>query len=499
MKKTAKTIISAILSLCILIGIFVIQSSAATVDYNGSSSYMESKYGKALAAYELTGDQKTDVLSLAKTQLGYKEGWLAGSGSSRDRVDNLTEYNRWYYGYNNAVPWCAIWVSFILRHAGVSKQVVPNFAGCSQAVSNLSDGTWGDGVWHDAYLNGKSNYTPKTGDIVFYSWKSDFVACRYYVKDVNGDDIGQVNHVGIVTEDAESPTCSIKSIEGNASDKVCIVTQDYRDVVGYFTPNYITKEEENKLETVNIVEPQNINNAWVPFNNPGVISWDAFPGAATYQITIREQLRDRESGEYYVIDNFLARNEKLDNSITEIDLRNYDLPPASAWKVWVGAVSDGTLLAESFVYLRINAEEPDSDTSSNNTDPTPDIGIEIPNTSGEGYVTEPNNPASGGTLGGYSVNPLPGDGYQVEAGRTGNVSPSASENSPYDENRTEFEEWGDEGSTTAEPEPSEETEISPEETTSPEESTSSEEETITLLKRIISMLEILFRFFGIAF
>lgn len=520
--NTFKRIISTVLCICLLAGTFVVSSSAATVPYNGSSAYMSSKFGKNLLNCEITGDQKNDVLNLAKSQLGYKEGWLAGSGNTDDKIENLTEYNRWYYGSNDPAPWCAIWVSFILRHAGVSTDVIPNFSGCSKAVSKLSKGEWGKdhGTWHDAYLNGKNSYTPKAGDIVFFSWESDFVPYRYYIENSEGESIGQVNHLGFVLEDAASPTSYIKCIEGNSSDKVAVVSQNPRNVVGYFTPDYADNEEENNLGTIDVIEPKNINNAWISPEQPGYIKWSKFSGATYYEYTIREQ--KYKNGEYIVIDNWICNNVKTNS--TYLDLSQYNLKPACAYKVWVAAFNaNGEIIAENFVYLRM------LDSGKSNTDDgrtefdesftggnfggmtdilTKEEETSAPNTSDEGYRTDFDETYFDDLTGDYN-DPEPEGGYQIESGNgetSSKPSPSDGIAEPSNpENNTGFEDWdiiderdpdpdiGFEDNSYDETNSNEENNSASDET----QTSTNEAETITLLKRIIAMLEVIFKFFGI--
>ncbi|MBE6741091.1 MAG: CHAP domain-containing protein [Ruminococcaceae bacterium] len=101
----------------------------------------------AFAAYENTykntGNQRTDIVQVAKTQLGYTEG-----------KNNNTKYGAWYgLNYN---PWCAMFVSWCARQAGIPTSVIKNSA-CAGA---------GSSYFNIPYYNG-SNYTPKSGDIFF--------------------------------------------------------------------------------------------------------------------------------------------------------------------------------------------------------------------------------------------------------------------------------------------------------------------------------------------
>lgn len=47
-------------------------AQAATVSYSGSSSYMGSKYYSQLTQVELTNNQRTNIINVARSQLGYQ-------------------------------------------------------------------------------------------------------------------------------------------------------------------------------------------------------------------------------------------------------------------------------------------------------------------------------------------------------------------------------------------------------------------------------------------
>ena len=65
-----------------------------------------------------TGDQASDIVSIAETQVGYGEG-----------CDGYTKYGDWYgLPYSD---WCAMFVSWCANQAGVSTDVFPSFALCS--------------------------------------------------------------------------------------------------------------------------------------------------------------------------------------------------------------------------------------------------------------------------------------------------------------------------------------------------------------------------------
>lgn len=103
--------------------------------------------------YVNTGDQRSDIIGVALTQVGYYEG-----------ANNDTKYGVWY-GYNN-LGWCGIFVAWCADQAGVPTSVlaktgVPNPA--SYGLTAKPDG-----------------YVPKPGDL-FFSRDYSHVGLVYYV------------------------------------------------------------------------------------------------------------------------------------------------------------------------------------------------------------------------------------------------------------------------------------------------------------------------------
>jgi hypothetical protein len=173
-----------------------------------SSSYKNGKYYKALMNLELTGTNRENVVAVALSQLGYHEGrsssQLSGtvSGSS-----NYTEYGR-YVGMNPAA-WCAIFVNWCAREAGISTSVIPNKTSTSGFLSYYKSKnrfkTW-------SQIRQK-NYKPKAGDIIFYSGSSG----------------GSVCHVGyVVSAKYSGSSLVLTTVEGNYSDKVTKITRTIR-------------------------------------------------------------------------------------------------------------------------------------------------------------------------------------------------------------------------------------------------------------------------------
>ena len=127
----------------------------------------------------LTKVSATEVLNVAKSQIGYVEG-----------RNNFSKYGKWYDqpGYANAA-WCAMFVSWCFHEAGSPLPPIQHpkgFAYCPFGVNYFRK-------------IGRFYQTPAVGDIVFFDWQRD----------------GTSDHVGLVLEVKSSK--NIITIEGNTS------------------------------------------------------------------------------------------------------------------------------------------------------------------------------------------------------------------------------------------------------------------------------------------
>lgn len=174
--------------------------------------------------YKATGNQQKDIIGFAKTQIGYAEG-----------RNNNTYFGNWFGANYN--PWCAMFVCWSARKAGVTKSVIPQLA--------TADRSWAknQGVYHKSKQWGGS-YKPKKGDLIYFSWS---------VRD-------WADHIGMVTGTEKSGGVTyVKTVEGNKHDKV--TTGSYalnnRYILGYASPKY--KKNENtsgdKTETTQTTAP----------------------------------------------------------------------------------------------------------------------------------------------------------------------------------------------------------------------------------------------------
>ena len=221
-----KSKLSAVL-LAALITVFALVPScvgAAGISYVPTSWYYSSKYYQRLKAVPLTGDKAFDIVNVASSQLGYCEGDNMSEldGKNPFGTKNYTEYGYWFgtevMGYDEGLwsAWCAFFISWCARQAGVSQYVVSNAAYAKpDGASSI-----GFGYFHVDEISPRG-FVPQTGDLIFFDWETrgkwDHVGFVYYV------DNGRV-----------------ATIEGNATDGTLLRLYDLNDPVirAYGRPKY---------------------------------------------------------------------------------------------------------------------------------------------------------------------------------------------------------------------------------------------------------------------
>lgn len=170
-----------------------------------SKSYKSGKYYKALMALKLTGGKRADTVAIALSQLGYHEGKsrskLSGKASGSG---NNTEYGR-YYGLTCGA-WCAMFVSWCAREAGVSTGVIPKYCAVRSYYSYYHRSGRKFYSWKKIR---SGSYKPKKGDLIMYA-------------NVKG---GVAHHIGYVISSSYSgKKLTLVTVEGNTKDQVRKVT-----------------------------------------------------------------------------------------------------------------------------------------------------------------------------------------------------------------------------------------------------------------------------------
>ena len=188
--------------------------------YSGSSSYKSGKYYTRLTQVKLTGNQRTDIVNVAKSQVGYQEG--SSSSQLSGTVyggKNYTEYGRWY-GIQDM--WCAMFVSWCAARAGVSISIVPKHAYTPSGLQWFKD----RGKAYSRATVAAGKYTPKAGNIIYFKSSRNKNA---------------TNHIGIVTSYSNGKVYTIEATF-RILDTACIAADlDYKDWSVYRVPKISTK------------------------------------------------------------------------------------------------------------------------------------------------------------------------------------------------------------------------------------------------------------------
>lgn len=136
--------------------------------------YGDPEYVPHVMRYYRIGIGDGNIVLVARTQIGNIGG---------------ETYWRWY-GYKQRVEWCACFVSWCAEQSGQLGTSIPKFSAVKDGIKYYQD----KGQWQD------KNYTPKTGDLIFFDWQQDGIS----------------DHVGIVEKVDDNV---IYTIEGNSNDQ----------------------------------------------------------------------------------------------------------------------------------------------------------------------------------------------------------------------------------------------------------------------------------------
>lgn len=109
----------------------------------------------------MTGNWDKDLLSVAKTQLGYEQSEKNFEIDPADGV-TLRYYSRYGQSYGNPYgEWDVMFLSYCLKYAGIPQSAIPQEASVLALRSSMSDMDW--------LLDGEDGSTANVGDIVIYN------------------------------------------------------------------------------------------------------------------------------------------------------------------------------------------------------------------------------------------------------------------------------------------------------------------------------------------
>lgn len=189
MFSTAKKVIA--MALVATLSASLLGAETSALQYTGTASFQSGKYCRNLEQVKLTGDARTDIVAIARSQIGYQEGGSVNqlSGEVHGSV-NFTEYGAWY-GVQDM--WCAMFVSWCAARAKISGDTVPSHCYTPEGLSWFA----ARGLAYTRAEVQSRKYTPKPGDLIYFK---------------SSRNAKITNHVGIVTGYANN---RIYTVEGN--------------------------------------------------------------------------------------------------------------------------------------------------------------------------------------------------------------------------------------------------------------------------------------------
>ncbi|MGN1317140.1 MAG: InlB B-repeat-containing protein [Acutalibacteraceae bacterium] len=225
LKRIATAFIAAILTGT---SVFGVSAAAKSLEYSASDSYKSSVYYERLMKVKLTGDQVTDIVNVAKSQVGYHEASYSNYSGTSTGSGNITEYGRWYgrQGY-----WCNVFASWCGYVAGIPTSIYPKLTSVGNSYYSTLPSVGAD------CFSFSSGRKLRAGDLVFCCTCSGGYGC--------------IDHVGLVVDADEN---TIYTVEGNMSDQV--MACEYPASTGYSSRlhariNYVARPQyESNCETV---------------------------------------------------------------------------------------------------------------------------------------------------------------------------------------------------------------------------------------------------------
>lgn len=216
---------------------------------------------------------RINVVEIMRSWLGRKES----DGSHKPIID---EYNKiaplpsgYKLKYTDA--WCAGCVSAAFHVAGYDS-IFPSECSCSRMIEKAKK----MGIWEE-----NDAYVPKIGDCVIYDWQDNGI----------GDNVGNPDHVGIVTRVTSS---NMTVIEGNYSDSVKerVLAINGKFIRGFVLPKFNSESEQKTSQNcINIAYAQNLDKSL----------------AGTYKVTASSLMLRNAPGTSAVVIRQMPRDTKI--------------------------------------------------------------------------------------------------------------------------------------------------------------------------------------------
>ncbi len=173
-----------------------------------SEAYANSEYYTALCNVPLTGDYREDIINIALSQVGYKEGDSeADFGGNVSGSGDYTEYGKCLESIGSA--WCSEFASWCIRNAGVPTSIIANSRAAN--VTGYTANTSADFYTWDVTAFGHGDYLPQKGDLLLWSWDG-----KMYGTEEN------LSHTSILWKvtQLQNGNVLLTTIDGNSNNQV---------------------------------------------------------------------------------------------------------------------------------------------------------------------------------------------------------------------------------------------------------------------------------------
>lgn len=270
----------------------------------------------------MTGNWDEDLLSVAKTQLGYEQSEKNFEIDPADGV-TLRYYSRYGQSYGNPYgEWDVMFLSYCLKYAGIPQSAIPQEASVLSLRSSMSDMDW--------LLDGEDGSAANVGDIVIYN--------KYVTRTVAVDSSADGAADGLDDQfsmDAEGENGAELETSGAAALDTAPAAEDAPAA----EPQTTTVTDAVPVETVGIVSEADDDTLTV-------ISGDVDGKVAEVTLSSAEVLAVVDVAAAQYADEMLS--SAVDGALKAPDMLTLAGEPMTASTTTVGSALDGTNYVTDF-------------------------------------------------------------------------------------------------------------------------------------------------------
>lgn len=270
----------------------------------------------------MTGNWDEDLLSVAKTQLGYEQ---SEKNFEIDPADGVTlhYYSRYGQSYGNPYgEWDVMFLSYCLKYAGIPQSAIPQEASVLSLRSSMSDMDW--------LLDGEDGSAANVGDIVIYNKYVTRTVAVDSSADGAADDLDDQ-----FSMDAEGENGAALETSGASALDAAPAAEDAPAA----EPQTTTVTDAQPVETVGIVSEADENTLTV-------ISGDVDGKVAEVTLSNAEVLAVVDVAAAQYADEMLS--SAVDGALKAPDMLTLAGEPTTVSTTTVGSALDGTNYVTDF-------------------------------------------------------------------------------------------------------------------------------------------------------